>query len=124
MITGIVNEDFEAILRLSVHGAGGTPLEIDAVIDTGFNGYLTLPPDLIEKLKLPWLYRQQGELADGSIHVFDVHTGAILWAGRERMVEVEVAETEPLLGMAMLQMHNLNIEVVSGGSVTITEHTG
>jgi len=38
MITGIVNEDLEAILRLSVHGAGEAPVEIDAVIDTGFNG--------------------------------------------------------------------------------------
>jgi predicted aspartyl protease len=42
MITGLVNPDYEAVIRLRIQGPGGHEREIDAVIDTGFNGYLTL----------------------------------------------------------------------------------
>ncbi|MBW8885220.1 MAG: clan AA aspartic protease [Planctomycetia bacterium] len=124
MISGAVNADLEAILRLTALGPDGKTVEIDAVVDTGFNGYLTLPTGLIEELKLPWLFRQQGELADGSLHVFDVHAGTILWDGQHRTVEIEVADTEPLVGMAMLQNQRLNIDVTEGGSVSITNRAG
>ncbi len=123
MITGKVNADLEAVLRLEVRGPGNGGVEVDAVIDTGFNGYLTLPSYVIETLGLPWVYRQEGELADGSVHAFDVHVGAIVWNEKPRTVEIEVAETEPLLGMAMLEMQKLNIDVVKGGSVSITDRT-
>lgn len=121
MIKGTVNADLEAMLRLEVRGLGDRTVQIDAVIDTGFNGYLTLPTYLIETLKLPWIYRQEGELGDGSIHAFDVHVGTVLWDERPHTVEVEVADTVPLLGMAMLQSQNLNIDVFNGGSVSITD---
>jgi clan AA aspartic protease len=120
VISGTVNADLEAILRLQVLGPGDRAVQIDAVIDTGFNGYLTLSTYLIETLKLPWIYRQEGELGDGSTHAFDVHVGTVLWNGTPRIVEVELADTVPLLGMAMLQSQNLNIDVVNGGSVSIT----
>jgi predicted aspartyl protease len=46
MMTGIVNVDLEAVLRLSVRDAAGHSHDVEAVIDTGFNGFLTLPPAL------------------------------------------------------------------------------
>ena len=46
-MTGNVNADLEPSVRLTVHDAGGQPRELEAVIDTGFNGFLTLPPALI-----------------------------------------------------------------------------
>jgi clan AA aspartic protease len=123
MISGIVSSELEAILRLRVLGAGGDAEEIDAVIDTGFNGDVTLPAALIENLKLPWFFRQQGELADGSLHVFDVHAATILWHGQPRIVEVEVAETQPLLGMSVLAQHSLRIDVRASGAVSINALT-
>ena len=121
MITGKVNAELEALLLLSVLGEADNEVQIDAVIDTGFNGFLTLPTALVEQLKLPWLFRQQGELADGSLQVFDVHAGSILWHGRPRTIEVEVAETQPLLGMATLARHAITIDVVNDGKVVIDE---
>ena len=44
MIEGVVNAAYEAVIRLSLRGPSGQAREIDAVIDTGFNGFLTLPP--------------------------------------------------------------------------------
>lgn len=120
MMTGVVNADMEPLLRLTVRGAGGQPHDVEVVIDTGFNGFLTLPPALIAALGLPWLCRQQGQLADGSILTFDVYVATVDWDGQPRSVEVEAADAQPLLGMGLLQGSQLQIEVVLGGPVTIT----
>ena len=120
MMTGVVNADLEPLLRLTIRDAGGQPHDVEVVIDTGFNGFLTLPPALIAALGLPWLCRQQGQLADGSVLPFDVYVATVDWDGRPRSVEVEAADAQPLLGMALLQGSELRIEVVPGGPVTIT----
>ena len=57
MLTGTVNDRLEAIVHLTVDDAQGASLDIAAVIDTGFNGFLTLPPATIAQLGLEWLYR-------------------------------------------------------------------
>ncbi len=119
MINGVVNTDREALIRLVALGEGGQQQEIDAIIDTGFTGFLTLPPALIMTLGLPWLCRQPGILADGSVGFFDVYVGTVMWDGRPRTVEVEAADTEPLVGMSLLENHSLHIDVRSGGAVSI-----
>ncbi len=50
MITGIVNADFEPIISLSICGSDGKIYTQEAIVDTGFNGLLSLPPDLISQL--------------------------------------------------------------------------
>jgi len=120
-MTGTVNTDLEPLLKLTVRDAGGRPHDFEAVIDSGFNGFLTLPPVLIAALGLAWLCRQQGQLADGSIQAFDVYVATVDWHGRPRSVEVEAADAEPLLGMALMQGSELRLQVVPGGSVLITE---
>ena len=110
----------EALLQLTVRDAGGQPLDVEAVIDTGFNGFLTLPAALIAALGLPWLCRQQGHLADGSLQAFDVSVANVDWDGQPRSMEVEAADAQPLLGMASMQGLELRIQVTPGGSVTIT----
>jgi clan AA aspartic protease len=77
MITGTVNDDLEPIIQLVVRGHDGKHQSFDAVIDTGFNGFLTLPTASIRKLQIPWLARQPGVLADGSTRVFDVHVATV-----------------------------------------------
>ncbi len=119
MMTGTVNADLEALLQLTIRDVAGQPHGVEAVVDTGFNGFLTLPPALIAALGLPWLCRQEGQLADGSVLTFDVHVATVDWNGQPRGVEVEAADAQPLLGMALLQGAELRIQVVPGGSVTI-----
>lgn len=119
MMIGSVNADLEALLRLTVRDANGQPQEVEAVIDTGFNGFLTLPPILIPALGLPWLCRQQGQLADGSVQTFDVYVAMVDWDGQPRRVEVEVVDVKLLIGMALLQGSELRIQVLPGRPVTI-----
>ena len=58
-------------------------------------------------------------LADGSIQVFDVHMVDVEWDGQARMVEADVAEGAPLLGMNLLLGYRLQIEVKSGGPLIV-----
>lgn len=52
MITGFVNDELEAIIPLSIRRANGKVFRQNAIVDTGFNGWLSLPPDLIAELNL------------------------------------------------------------------------
>lgn len=42
MITGFVNVEFEPIISLSIHRTDGKVFTQDAIVDTGFNGWLSL----------------------------------------------------------------------------------
>ena len=77
MIIGMVNANREATIRLEVIGPPGHPQDIEAVIDTGFTGFLTLPPALVTALGLSWLCRQPGILADGRVEYFDVYIATV-----------------------------------------------
>jgi predicted aspartyl protease len=56
MIRGYVNENYEAIISVSVKN-GNSLKSFDTVIDTGFTGFLSLPTDVIIELGLQWSYR-------------------------------------------------------------------
>ena len=43
MIEGVVNSAYEAVIPLSLRGPAGQAQEVEAVIDTGFTGFVTLP---------------------------------------------------------------------------------
>ena len=120
MIEGQVTANREAIVQVTVQGPTGDEVEIDAVVDTGFDGWLTLPAELVKRLSLTWRRRGSALLADGNEILFDVYDGAVIWDGRTRRIPVDVAETAPLLGMGMLQAHRLVMDVERRGAVKIT----
>ena len=120
MIEGQVTANREAIVQVTVQGPTGDKVEIDAVVDTGFDGWLTLPAELVKRLSLTWRRRGSALLADGNEILFDVYDGAVIWDGRTRRIPVDVAETAPLLGMGMLQAHWLVMDVERRGAVKIT----
>jgi clan AA aspartic protease len=120
MIVGNVTADLEAIVRLTVQGPAGQQDDIDAVIDTGFDGWLTLPPALIAQPGLAWDRRGRATLGDGTDCYFDVYKGAVLWDGQPRPTFVDEADTIALAGMSMLKSFKRTIEVRTQGQVTIT----
>ncbi len=119
MITGTVNTNREATLLLRVRGPLGQEQEIEALIDTGFNGFLTLPPGLVAALSLPRLGRGRAVLANGSEELFDIYEATVIWDGQPRAVELDAANTVALVGMSLLYGYDLRIHVVEGGRVTI-----
>ena len=49
----VVADGHEAVIGLQVSGRdSGLTVDVVAVIDTGFTGHLTLPPDVVRSLSL------------------------------------------------------------------------
>ena len=119
MIEGEVNAHYEAVVHLSLLNSSGQTRDIEAVIDTGFNGFLTLPPAMVAELGLTRLGQKSLVLANGSRDIFDTYGVTVLWDGQPRFVDADEADATPLLGMSMLDRHNLNIDVEDGGRVLI-----
>ena len=123
MIQGVVNAAYEAIITIPLQGSEGRTLEIEAVVDTGYSGFLTLPPGLVDELGLPFAYMGQAFLANDAEVDFDVHYVTVLWDGQRRDIEADATGSTPLVGMLLLDKHDLNIEVESGGCVVIQART-
>jgi clan AA aspartic protease len=120
VISGTINSELEAIVRLSIRGPW-SEIEIEAIIDTGFNGALILPPDIIATLGLSQASQVRGVLADGSERAFPLYEALILWGGRVLRIPVGAADTEPLLGMSLMYGNELAMQVIEGGGVSIRE---
>ncbi len=119
MITGSINSFREAIIRVVLRGAQGQEEQIEAIIDTGFNGALSLPHTLISRLGYQFRRRGRALLADGGESIFDIYEGTIIWDTSLQRVAIDSAETDPLVGMSMLHGYELNVQVIDHGSVTI-----
>jgi len=52
VISGAVNASHEAVISLTVQGPSGLTRQIEAVIDTGFTGFLSLPLALLTELSI------------------------------------------------------------------------
>ena len=124
MIEGFVNARLEAVVTIPLQSPAGQTLEVDAVIDTGFNGYLTLPATLVADLELPVVGEGEAVLADGSEAAFEVYGVTVVWNDQPRFVESAAVGVDPLVGMALLDGHNLNVEVADGGRVVIEAMEG
>jgi clan AA aspartic protease len=119
MITGVVNANGEALLRVVIGDLGTQRIVVDALIDTGYTGCLTLPPFTIAALNLPWRGSEEGILADGSTQMFDVYSATIIWDGEFKTIKVNESDTDSLLGVGLLYGYEVCIETINGGTVTI-----
>ena len=119
MIEGVVNDAYEAVVALSLMGPDGQSQDIEAVVDTGYSGFMTLPAELVSELGLPYAYMGQAFLANDAPVDFDVHFVTVEWDGQPREIAADVTGSIPLLGMLLLDMHSLSIDVERGGRVVI-----
>ena len=119
MITGKITTNREATIELEVIGSNQRTEKVEAVIDTGFNGYLTLPNDLINYLKLQRAGSRSVTLGDGNVVVLDMYLAMVLWHGQQREVLALQADGGPLIGMSLLYGNRVMLEVVENGAVTI-----
>ena len=116
---GIVDQNCEATIRLVVGNVDSQRQMIDAVIDTGFTGFLTLPSSVLADLNLRAYRREEGILGDGSTCVFDVYRGLVIWDGELRRIDINESDTEPLVGMSLLYGYRMQLDAIEGGTVTI-----
>jgi clan AA aspartic protease len=119
MMQGVVNLRREATLTVVVGNSNRQLQSIEAVIDTGFNGFLSLPSTIIATLNLPWSGSDFVTLGDGSETFFDLYNAMVIWDGQYCEIDIAESETEPLLGTALLYGYRLQVDNIEGGLVKI-----
>jgi len=119
MITGAVNDRLEAVVKLPASCSAGQAIDIKAVIDTGYNGILMLPTALVNELRLPYAGKVTAILADGSRTDLPLFRAQLIWDDQPMSITVAASGLVPLVGMELLEGHNLNIDVHPGGQVRI-----
>lgn len=118
MIVGTVRRR-QPLIRLTIRGFGGRQQDVEAVVDSGYTGWITLPPTIIAALRLRWQTFGRGVLADGSVSAFDVYQANLLWDGHLRRVFVDEFNAVPLVGMALLRGYECCMQVRARGKITI-----
>jgi clan AA aspartic protease len=108
-----------AYVNLSVRGPSEQEGEVEFVLDTGFNGVITLPPAACAALGLPYVRPQPAGIAGGGRIMLEVYECNLLWDGAERNVEVLAMDGAPLIGMTLLDGSDVHLQVAEGGLVTI-----
>jgi clan AA aspartic protease len=120
VINGIV-VGLQARMGIILYPPGLAEIEIECVIDTGFEGFLTLPPAVIAELQLPYVAPINANLADNSSIVTNVYQGTILWNGVQRVIPVLAMGRRPLIGTALLEDYHLGIDFCEGGTVLVDD---
>jgi clan AA aspartic protease len=118
---GRVNQNREAIIKLVIIGVESRKIAIDAVIDTGFNGDLILPLEIISELGLKLQGYQKAVLGDGTTSQFQVYAVDVIWNGSRKIVEVNAATSGALIGMGLLEGYKLEMDTIPNGIVTISD---
>ncbi len=99
-------------------------VQIEFVVDTGFEGALTLPPAAVAALQLPFLQEMSANLANDESVKVDVHVATIVWGADERDVTVLSMGNRPLLGTTLMQACHLGVDFADGGAVSLTNING
>jgi clan AA aspartic protease len=118
MITGAVR-DLDARIELVIRGPGGRENRVEAVVDTGYNSSLSLPPAIVKSLGLIWGDIGRAILADGSECAYDLFEATIIWDRKLIDILVDELDCEPLVGMELLSGYELKVQVRNEGKVTI-----
>jgi len=113
---GVVTERRDAILRIVLCNANGLQQTYDTVVDTGYNGWLTLSSELISSLGFRWQRFGRALLADGSESVFNVYEGTIIWDGQRLNVDIVELDADALVGMSLMYGYGLVLPVLSGAT--------
>lgn len=80
-----------------------------------------MPPDFIAQLNLRWKRRGRAILGDGSECVFNVYEAVLVWDGDILTIPVDEADSEPLVGMSLMEGYQLMVQVFENGRVELSK---
>ncbi len=119
ILRGIVNSDLEPRLNLRLRGQEGLLYVVDALVDTGYSGEISLLISVAERLGSVRGLGGRIVLADGTSITYDSYNVDFEWLGSYRRVTASAMGDDVVIGMGLLYRHALMIEATVGGAVTI-----
>jgi len=110
MIKGEVTEALDPVIEIGLKD-GETVSMIEAIVDTGFSGYLCLSEQWVDKLDMSFRFVESYEMANGEIITRDVFRGVIRFNGQERGVDVILTTSDDtLIGASLFKEYLVAID--------------
>lgn len=119
MIRGRVDSRRQARVQLSLKSRTGSLREVEVVVDTGFDGNLTLPPDIIRELDCEPDFDVNVILATGAEDRVNAWNGDVIWHDQDHSILILGADGPPLLGMELMEDSQLTMQPRINGNVLI-----
>ncbi len=116
MMVGQWRDGFPRVM-LTLPGVGG-PLNVEFIVDTGFDGDLALPESMIRQLDAAILESRLIRLAEGFQQRSYYYEMVLDWDGEPRPIEVLALDGNPLIGNDLWKYYSLQAENIKGGDVS------
>lgn len=121
MIRGRVDALRQAWVQLEIERSDGYFESIGTVVDTGFDGCLALPPEVIGRMRVKSDEPLDVYLATGAWEKVNTWLGNVLWHDLLRSVLILEASGPPLLGMELMEDSQLIMQPRINGHVLIEQ---
>jgi clan AA aspartic protease len=115
MIQGTFDDEGHIFFEIELIASDELNLPVDAMLDTGFTGFLAINKDDIDSLS--WMFVRQDDLQTAQgISSFDIYVGKILLDGQKYDIPVFAGNelTEVLLGSEWLKIMPLVVNYQAG----------
>ena len=100
-------------------GAVEVRMEVEALLDSGFTGAVSVPLRVVEQLKLEWSGEHSVILGDASEVGVDLYEGMVYFAGRRYRCAVLATGDIPTVGMHLMQGLKVCFEATADGEIEI-----
>ena len=106
---GVINSNFEPLIKIGIT-IGHKTINFEAIIDTGFNGFISIPHKIIDKTAWLFIGYESYELASGEIIKDKVYLGEIIFCGeREKTYILSNKTNDILIGTKLFSNKILSI---------------
>lgn len=115
MIEGTFGDRDELFFEVDLIANNGLELPVDALLDTGFSGWLAMDEQDLEGLDWIYIRRQEMQTARGEFD-FDLYAGKIRIDHQEFDIPVHVGDGVPevLIGRQLLKNRRLVVDISAG----------
>ncbi len=115
MMQGYFGDKGELFFEIDLIAADGSAVTVNALLDTGFTGWLAMDIQDVESLGWSFIEKREMRTARGDA-IFDLYVGTIFLDGQELIVPVLAGEQIPeiLIGLPWLETRRLVVDRKAG----------
>ena len=119
MTTGHIDQHGRPVIPVDLFDLQGRLHRVEAMIDTGFDDFLTLPAHLVQRMGLVWASGIPMQVATSEWVQFDAYAAAVFWLGNRLPIRVLQTQPEILVGTRLLWESELTVQFWEGGAVNV-----
>ena len=115
MIQGTFGDEDELFFEIELIADNGLELPVDALLDTGFSGWLAINDQDLDGLDWTYVKKEKMRTAKGEFN-FDLYAGKMRIEGQEFDIPVHVGAGVPevLIGRQWLKNRRLVVDISAG----------